>query len=841
MKFFNKIALHFFRLSPLFFRRMLRDNLPLDLVNRIVNIIGKDNLQKYHNNYLAKKLEQKLWAGFSEYALTDLENLKSFPHSSKHNIAHAAWALGRWYFASGEMERAYENFHFSLQVNKRWRGPLGPQLLAAECLTRLGRGKEARDFLKGIIPRRVVDSNHLLFLANTYSGVECGHGAGDLKRLELLNQVFTTAGLIPLQLADPAKFLRIDNLSVTDEAYAGPLPLHQPLVSVLMPAHNAETTLHVALNSLRRQTWRALEILVIDDASTDGTADVVRRYNDMDSRIRLIQQERNNGAYAARNIGLALAKGEFVTTHDADDWSHPQKIEIQVRQLLKESETVGNTTFCVRVFPHMFFCGPFRPTGKLIQLNHSSLLLRRQTLLNLGGWDEVRIAADSECIRRIEAFGQGRKTRQLLPAVPLSFALIDSNSLTRRSLTHTRTLFYGVRREYHESSNHWLANNGTSQGFKITNCNNGRSFPAPAFILPERSIAQKFDLLFVMDFNLGGGAYVSTMNYVGSAIESGRKVAIFHWRRYDTDVAAPLRWELRDLAQQGRLYIVSPGEKLHADLVIVGYPVILQYAVDLPPDISCKRFLILTNQMAARLYSGEDVQYDPQVVSGNVRRLFGLTPTWVPISKLVRGLMQQDRRYEPIAAATWTPLIDVTTWCSGTNRRWRRRTRPKPVVGRHARDHYTKWPSDARTIEQAYCAGKSCDVFLLGGAEKAVEVLGYKPGNWTIHPFGSLSPREFLDGLDFFIHYPHEEYIEEFGRSIIEAMAVGIPVILPAVFQQNFAASALYAAPEDLWEVLEELWCDETAYLARVAAGREFVHQHSSWSEFARRLEAIDA
>lgn len=101
-----------------------------------------------------------------------------------------------------------------------------------------------------------------------------------------------------------------------------------PLVSVIIPAHNAEATLGRAINSVLAQTHQPLEILVIDDASTDATATIAESYES--SVIHLLRQADQAGVYAARNRGLTAAHGEFIAFLDADDWWLPTRLASQL-------------------------------------------------------------------------------------------------------------------------------------------------------------------------------------------------------------------------------------------------------------------------------------------------------------------------------------------------------------------------------------------------------------------------------------------------------------------------------------------------------------------------------
>lgn len=103
----------------------------------------------------------------------------------------------------------------------------------------------------------------------------------------------------------------------------------QKLVSVVIPAYNRENTIKRAVDSVLRQTYANLEIIIVDDGSTDSTVKVIKEYND--DRIKLICQKERGGANRARNIGIANSKGEFIAFQDSDDEWLPDKLEIQIQ------------------------------------------------------------------------------------------------------------------------------------------------------------------------------------------------------------------------------------------------------------------------------------------------------------------------------------------------------------------------------------------------------------------------------------------------------------------------------------------------------------------------------
>ena len=115
---------------------------------------------------------------------------------------------------------------------------------------------------------------------------------------------------------------------------------NSPLVSVIIAAYNAEQFIARTLSSVIEQTYKNLEILVVDDGSKDRTVEIVEQFATKDSRINLLRQP-NSRVAKARNLAIKNAKGEYIAPVDADDIWHPQKIEKQIEVFLNSEPSVG--------------------------------------------------------------------------------------------------------------------------------------------------------------------------------------------------------------------------------------------------------------------------------------------------------------------------------------------------------------------------------------------------------------------------------------------------------------------------------------------------------------------
>lgn len=218
-------------------------------------------------------------------------------------------------------------------------------------------------------------------------------------------------------------------------------------VSVVMPAYNRGDVITNSIESVLRQTHQELEIVVVDDGSADDTVDRVRIIND--SRIRIIENNTNQGGSAARNIGIKEARYDIVAFQDSDDEWLPQKLEIQLAALQRHKDK------CIGVFCGMLVLGPPNGTiddyagvyyvpgsapkinmiGDRELLEHGSLISTqtfvgyKEDLLAVDGFDpELKALQDWDCFLRYTSRGKVAFVTE-----PLVLQRFTANSLTKSS------------------------------------------------------------------------------------------------------------------------------------------------------------------------------------------------------------------------------------------------------------------------------------------------------------------------------------------------------------------------------------------------------------------------
>jgi glycosyltransferase involved in cell wall biosynthesis len=174
---------------------------------------------------------------------------------------------------------------------------------------------------------------------------------------------------------------------------------NDPLVSVVMPVYNTAPYLSEAIESILGQTYAPLEVVIVDDGSADESVEIIRSYQERDSRIRFVQNQ-HGGIARARNTGIRTASGELIANMDSDDVSLPERIVTQVRYLQANPDVValGSQTIWVDPDGDPLFRTRHAESHEDIErellwargfaIVHSGAMFRRWAIENVGGYSE---------------------------------------------------------------------------------------------------------------------------------------------------------------------------------------------------------------------------------------------------------------------------------------------------------------------------------------------------------------------------------------------------------------------------------------------------------------------
>lgn len=169
----------------------------------------------------------------------------------------------------------------------------------------------------------------------------------------------------------------------------------KPLVSILMPAYNVEKYINKAIESVLEQSYQNWELLICDDGSTDKTFDLINQFND--HRIKIFKNTKNIGYMLTNNRILFSAKGDYITTQDADDWCLPSRIQDQLDYFNLHPETgiLGTNYMVIDELETEKYCGLLPLTDheikqnmhkEVIPLLGASVMIRKEIVNQTGGF-----------------------------------------------------------------------------------------------------------------------------------------------------------------------------------------------------------------------------------------------------------------------------------------------------------------------------------------------------------------------------------------------------------------------------------------------------------------------
>lgn len=345
--------------------------------------------------------------------------------------------------------------------------------------------------------------------------------------------------------------------------------------------------------------------------------------------------------------------------------------------------------------------------------------------------------------------------------------------------------------------------------------------------------APHYDVIIATDARLPGGTTASVAEEILAQHAAGYRTALVHLPSTLSATARPFSPRLQDLIAAGRCDLVRQGP-VRADALIVRHP---RVAAELEPaalpSLDVDSVLMIANQAPGAVDGARAAHYEPQVANERLAAWSGHGPRWVPIGPLVRRNLMAVAPDLPLAEHDWVNVLDVDRW------RVDRGGPRSPVrIGRHSRDHELKWPADAASLLAAYPAG--FDVRILGGARSARALLGGRlPPTWTVYGFDELPVRRFLASLDVFVYHHHPTWVEAFGRTIIEALAAGLPAVLPPHFAELFGDVAHYTDPAGTAAAVAALTADVPSYLDASARGEAFVAERFSHATHVRRIASL--
>ena len=599
-------------------------------------------------------------------------------------------------------------------------------------------------------------------------------------------------------------------------------------ITTIVTAYRPAAGLLTAVRSLVAQSWTNHEILVIDDGSPAEYDELLAQAAALDPRVRIIRLPVNAGTYVARNAGLDVATGDYVTFQDSDDWSHPLRLERQVAPLRADPAIFSTTSTGMRVTDDLRVSQVgFAQTRSY---NISSLMIRRELALSrLGHLDPIRKGADAEYVERARAVF-GRPATHHLGGLPLALVRVSAESLSGDD--YRPGWMHPARRSYLSAFQTWHRRvaGGSAPARQVA------PDPREAQAGPERGVRgyavprrlrghagpETYDVVLAGDWTAAGSAPAAGLGQLKALAARGLHVALLH-----LDVLSHLWHGLPNLDQEtqealnaGELEQVELCDDVRARLVVARRSAVLEHAPDRPSRIRADRVVI--EATAAVPSAGRAA-----------RRLFGADPLWAPAGPDGRQLLAATPGGLALAAVDLPGTVDAAAW--RLDRRGPRTDRP--VIGRHCLGGRKEW----KRLRDELSDSTGIDVRLLdgtGSAQRAFGRLG-PPLDWLVYSAADVSLRSFFYQVDFYLQSPSAQACTDPDEKVLTALAAGCVVLLPHRFAPAFGEAAAYCAPEEIADTVRMLHGRRSALREQSDRGREFVRQRHGHDLFAERVAAL--
>jgi O-antigen biosynthesis protein len=602
------------------------------------------------------------------------------------------------------------------------------------------------------------------------------------------------------------------------------------LVSVIIPVASGEDPLP-ALRSVLRQSHTETELLVTTAAPLceEVTAVVAAVPG-----ARVL--ECDGASYGELvNHALRVARGGHLLVLAPSDWCAPQLAAVHLRRIKRRGDpAVAARTARLRADSDLRL-GPFGVHAP--EQLAKTLMFKRSVVDDIGYFHAVGPEALEEYAKRIRAaYGKG--------SVSVSRAkVLALTPDERRFVPHleseegeTAPWFPGYSSSYTRWHRRCI---DAGERPYLPFAPESRPFPLPLAMRPVVPGAprRRFDLVFASDWRPFGGPAKSMMEEIAAARRLGLHIGVMNLEavRMMAPMTRPVCGPVQRLIDAGEVELVQPCDEVDIDTLVVRYPLVLQF--DRRLDVACdvRRLVIHANQPPCEA-DGSDLRYFVRDCEVNAERWFRVEPSWAPQGPQARKALLEapvpPRRLEPFDLPG---ILDPSQW---EVRRDGYRS-DIPVLGRHSRDHLTKWPADAETLLSVYPDDSGYDFRNMGGAFIPAEVLGGTlPRNWIAYGYDETDVKDFLYQLDFWVYFPNEIRVEAFGRAILEAMASGCVVTLPWVFESTFGEGALYCTAGEVRNLVDKYRSDLGAYLEQSRRGQRYVREHFSHGWYQRLIGA---
>ncbi len=349
-----------------------------------------------------------------------------------------------------------------------------------------------------------------------------------------------------------------------------------------------------------------------------------------------------------------------------------------------------------------------------------------------------------------------------------------------------------------------------------------------------------FDIVVVTDPRFSGGTASAVIADVTAFCAGGARVGLLPvTSAFFTGSIETANNQVLDLVNLECVTDLSHASDISTNVVFFHHPLTFFYGVSERVKITAKTSVVVAHHPPFR--GDGSLEYNPVLTNRRIAKSFGVTPLWAPVSGLIRQHLRSFAPLIRLSSHDWVNIFDPAAWQS------RRPVftassgiEPHATVGRHARTDLLKWPEapEDMTAPLGHANGE-WRTRVMGCPAQAMIKAGADISNWSILDFNQEPVDQFLDSLDVFSYFYNANWVEAFGRTMVEAMLMERPCVLDPRLQQTFGDLALYCKPSEAPALLEALRQAPQRTRARAKEVRSLIAEQYSSKEMPRRLNQL--
>lgn len=341
------------------------------------------------------------------------------------------------------------------------------------------------------------------------------------------------------------------------------------------------------------------------------------------------------------------------------------------------------------------------------------------------------------------------------------------------------------------------------------------------------------DIIIIADLRFPGGTSTAIAAEIEAQARAGYRTGLLAVKAPVLRFPHPIHPRIRACIDAGWCELLDPETPVRAGLALLHHPLLLEHLPTRQLRVDADQTRLIVHQPIAD--ADGTPFFDWRRIDLNAAALMGVQVPWCPVGPAVRQQLAALPEPPLLANEDWHNVLDAEAWAA----RRHGVAGPVPVIGRHSRPDPLKWPATRADTLLVYPEADDLRVRAMGVDPVMAGLLAPIPTNWQVLPFATEGVREFLRSLDIYVYFHHPRWVEAFGRSVAEAMASGLPTILPPYFAALFGEGAQYAEARHAAAAARRLHDEPHLWRERSEAAVTTVRERFSFPRHVARVAAL--